>query len=75
MAIYFAFVLIQVGAWVYINKPKAGFIIKLISTASFLAATVIFAIEFGIETGVSFSILVIAMIIMVNILLKDKATK
>ena len=43
MAIYFAFVLIQVGAWVYINKPKAGFIIKLISTASFLAATVIFA--------------------------------
>ena len=72
LAIIFAFALMQTSAWIWINRSSAGFIIKTLAAFIMAASAAIFADQHGVETGISFSILLASCLLLFNVVFKKE---
>ena len=74
LAIFIAFGLMQASAWLWVNQSDAGLIVKTLATILIAASAAIFAYQHGIETGLSFSILLMCCLMLFNIMIKRGPT-
>jgi hypothetical protein len=75
MAMLIALLLLQAGAWLYINKAEAGRLFSVISASAFILAAVISVYVYGVEAGITLAILLAGMLLFVNVLIKPVAKK